>query len=137
VADRCQQPLTLPQVAAAAEVEYRTLHTWLKRGLVRATCRSSDGAGTPNLFSAADALEARILADLRRAGLDLEALDRTARAIHTAPARLAGNELLLINGNVSVFEDEKQLRRELERPEPTFLYNVARARSALDEHLAQ
>ena len=118
-------------------MEYRTLHSWLKRGLLRATCQNSEGAGTPNLFSANDALEARILADLRRAGLDLEALDRAARAIHRAPGRLAGNELLLINGNVSVFEDEEQLRRELERPEPTFLYNVAWARSALDEHLAR
>ena len=131
MAEQVEGSHTLPQVAAAAEVEYRTLHTWLKRGLVRATRRVSSGSGTPNLFAPEDVLEVRILADLRRAGLDLRALERTAQALQGVGARLEGNELLVVNGSVEVLADREQLLPTLERPGPALVYNVAWARSAL------
>ena len=40
---------TLPQVAEIVDVEYGTLHSWLKRGLLRPSCRQSSGIGVPNL----------------------------------------------------------------------------------------
>ena len=133
MAEHCSQALTLPQVAAAAEVEYRTLHTWLKRGLVRATCRSAQGSGNANLFASADALEARILADLRRAGLGLASLERAAAALQGAPRRLTGDELLLINGTVAVLDGDATLEQALASRRPAMLYDVAWASSALQE----
>ncbi len=128
-----ERTLTLPQVAALAEIEYRTLHTWLARGLLRATRRRSHGAGVPNLFAVEDALEARVLADLRRAGLELDAVERTARALQDAPLRLTGEEMLLINGRVSICTDERELHAALNGLEPALIYNVAAARRALVE----
>lgn len=136
MAEHCSQALTLPQVAAAADVEYRTLHTWLKRGLVRATCRSAQGSGNANLFARADALEARILADLRRAGFDLTALERAAAALQSAPQRLAGDERLLINGSLAVLDEHATLDEALASRHPAMLYDVAWASSALHERAA-
>jgi DNA-binding transcriptional MerR regulator len=133
VAEHCPQALTLPQVATAAEVEYRTLHTWLKRGLVRATCRSAQGSGNANLFARPDALEARILADLRRAGLDLASLERAASALQRTPRRLVGDELLLINGTVVVLDNDATLEQALASRHPAVLYDVAWASRALQE----
>src|SRR6266511_2356234 len=41
---------TLPQVAAVADVEYRTLHLWLRRGILTPTKQAASGSGSTNLF---------------------------------------------------------------------------------------
>lgn len=61
---------TLPELASLVDIEYRTLHTWVRRGVLAASCQEAQGSGTRNLFDCSDALEAYVLADLRRAGLD-------------------------------------------------------------------
>jgi hypothetical protein len=42
-------PLTLPQVAEVAEVEYRTLHNWVTGTALAAFCLSSGSLGTCQL----------------------------------------------------------------------------------------
>jgi DNA-binding transcriptional MerR regulator len=125
--------LTLPQLAEAAAVEYRTLHTWLKRGLIAPTVYSSTGSGRPNLFSLEDALSARILADLRRAGLDLEVLERTAAELQSG-TKLGPDDVLVINGRVEVLAGDRQITEALGRKEPALLYRVSWALEALAVH---
>lgn len=130
-----ERAFTLPQLAKAAEIEYRTLHNWLRRGLVRASRRSATGSGRANLFAIADALEARILADLRRAGLDLAALERAAKALQSEPQRLEGDEVLLINGRLDVITSDHQIRKALDENQPALFYRVTGARRALEARL--
>jgi DNA-binding transcriptional MerR regulator len=124
-------PLTLPQLASAANVEYRTLHTWLKRGLIEPSIQTSTGTGRPNLFSEEDALRVRILADLRRAGVDLDVLQAAADGLRRRRSKLAGQEVVVINGHVAVYDDDRQLAKAFDRPEPTLVYRVSWAREAL------
>ena len=67
---------TLPEAARLAGMEYRTLHTWLRRGLFTPSGLVSDGAGTPNLLTKADVRRIVALAALRRAGVEPTALER-------------------------------------------------------------
>ncbi len=126
---------TLRELAEAAGVEYRTLHTWLRRGLVRASWRSTTGSGRANLFAMADLLEARILAVLRRAGLDLAALKRTADALQAAPQRLEGDEVLVVNGRLDTLKSDRQIREALDEDQLALLYHVSGARRALEVQL--
>ena len=77
---------TLPELASLVDIEYRTLHTWVGRGLLAASCQEAQGSGTRNLFDRSDALEASVLADLRRAGVELAKLEEVAaeRAVRVA-----------------------------------------------------
>jgi DNA-binding transcriptional MerR regulator len=124
--------MTLPQIAAVAEVEYRTLHTWLRRGLIAPSVQASTGSGTRNLFSDRDALAARVLADLRRAGLDLDALARTAEILNDRREELRPDHVLVVNGTVTIRNDEEQLAAALARPEPAIAYRISWAIEALE-----
>lgn len=70
--------LTLPQIAKRAGVQYRTLHSWVERGMLRPSVFQSSGSGRPNLFSERDAHVAEGLAALRSRGLGIEALELVA-----------------------------------------------------------
>jgi len=122
--------LTLPELASAAEVEYRTLHIWLQRGLIRASVVSGNGSGFPSLFDESDLLEARVLADLRRLGAEMSVLERTARALQNHPRRLEGNETLIINGAVEILETERAAER-VATCSPSFVFATSHARDAL------
>lgn len=124
-------PLTLPQVAQSAGVEYATLHSWLKRGLLNASLQTSLGTGSPNLFSERDALAARILADLRRAGVDLQHLERVADELKVHPEQIEGNGALVINGSVDLVESTQSLDEVLTDRKPAVVYRLAWAREPL------
>lgn len=123
------QPLTLPQVAAAVDVEYRTLHTWVKRGLLKPGFRVSTGAGTPNLFTFQDAIKARILGDLRNAGIDLDLVERTAEGIRDL--ELEDDGVLLVNGKVQVLSAGDDLDTALNQAMPSVVYRISWASEAL------
>src|SRR4026208_158539 len=94
---------TLPELASLVDVEYRTLHTWVRRGLLAASCRQAQGSGTRNVFDHGDALDACGLAALRRAGLPLGKLEQVAAALrHSRSERGPRDQVLLINGQVSL-----------------------------------
>lgn len=125
-------PLTLPQVAEAAEVEYRTLHTWVKRGLLEPSFNVSTGAGRPNLFSFQDALKARILGHLRSAGIDLEMLERTAKGLKQVP-ELGNEHTLLLNGSLHVLSGDADIDDEIKEKQPSLIYRVSWATEALSK----
>jgi DNA-binding transcriptional MerR regulator len=131
-----ENALTLPQVAELADVEYRTLHTWVKRGLLEPSLRRSEGTGTPNLFRTEDAVAARVLADLRRAGLSIEALEGASSALRDARDSLARPAVLLVNGTVTLYADFESATDALDRPGATLVYRtreaVERVVAALD-----
>jgi DNA-binding transcriptional MerR regulator len=122
--------LTLPEIASAAEVEYRTLHIWLRRGLIRASLVTGSGSGSPNLFNESDLLEARVLADLRRLGAEMSVLERTARALQAHPHRLCGDETLIINGTVEIVETQHAAEKVVSCS-PSFVFATSHARDAL------
>lgn len=124
---------TLPQVADVAEVEYRTLHTWLKRGLLTASVRHSIGTGTPNLFSDEDAVAARVLADLRRAGLSMEVLGRASEALRQAPEALSEPRIVVVNGAVDVVEDASAAAEAVDRPGLSMVYRTLEALRRVEE----
>jgi DNA-binding transcriptional MerR regulator len=123
------KPLTLPQVADIAEVEYARLHSWVKRGLLAPSILASTGTGSPNLFSRQDALKARILADLSRAGVDFSSLEEAARELERNGDRLDGEAVLAVNGSVEFLDPSSSLA---EIDEPMIIYPLALARSAAE-----
>lgn len=127
-----QRPLTLPQVATAAEVEYATLHSWLKRGLLTASVQVSTGTGSPNLFSSRDALTARVLADLRRSGVDLESMEKASGELQKRGDNLTGEEVLVVNGRVELFASTPPLADVLQERKPALIYELAWAREAVE-----
>lgn len=126
--------LTLPQVAEVAEVEYRTLHKWVKRGLLEPSFHASTGAGSPNLFSFQDALKARILGDLRAEGIDLELVDRTAKELLAHPW-LEPDDTLLVNGRLLVLKSGDDINAAIDKAKPSVIYRVAWAVDVIEPAL--
>ena len=127
-----EKPLTLPQVAEVADVEYRTLHTWVKRGLLQPSFHASTGAGSPNLFSYQDALKARILGHLRSAGIDLELIERTAKGLQKW-STLETDDTVLVNGKVSILKGDADLDAAIDEEMPSVVYRVSWASAALKQ----
>jgi DNA-binding transcriptional MerR regulator len=125
---------TLPELASLVDVEYRTLHTWVRRGLLAASHQQSQGSGTRNLFDHRDAVDAFVLADLRRAGIELSKLEAVASTLRRLRARREPGEVLLINGRVSL-STYGELREAVRRVSPTLVYDLGHARSGLGERL--
>jgi DNA-binding transcriptional MerR regulator len=127
--------LTLPQLANAVGVEYRTMHAWLRRGLVQPSMQRSRGTGTPNLFSRADAVKAKVIADLRHAGLSFDRLAETAAHLDANGAALTAGALVLVNGSVSI-ADAQQASAAIKQESLTLVYNTQHAIKAIDQALA-
>jgi DNA-binding transcriptional MerR regulator len=72
--------MTLPEVADSVGVEYRTLHSWVKRGLLTPT-HPANGTGHSARLTDDDVRVARLLARLRRAGCDIRVLKRAAEDV--------------------------------------------------------
>ncbi len=128
---------TLPELALLVNIEYRTLHTWVGRGLLRASREQAQGSGTRNVFDRCDALEAYVLAELRRAGVELSKLERVAKALRDSRGQRADNdEVLLVNGAVWLSRRE-DLADAVSRASPTLVYDLAHARIGLEERFTQ
>lgn len=122
---------TLPELASLVDVEYRTLHTWVGRGLLAASRERAQGSGTRNVFDGGDALEAYVLADLRRVGVELSKLEQVAAELRQKRGdRTDGDEVLLINGSVSMSRRE-DLADAIGRSSPTLVYDLAHAQLGL------
>ena len=128
--------LTLPQVAAVADVEYRTLHLWLRRGILTLTSQAAADSGSTNLFDIGDALLARVFGDLRRAGLELHVLERVAVELQRQGRRPTGAEILVVNGRVELVGRSDDVRERLTGAGATVVYDTAEARAAVERALA-
>jgi DNA-binding transcriptional MerR regulator len=126
--------LTLPQLAEAVDVEYRTLHSWLVRRLLRPSVQTSSGTGTPNLFSIEDAVRAKVIADLRRSGVSFDRLEQAARELDENPKALTEGAIVLVNGSVSVV-DAQAAAVAIEQESLTLVYNTGHAVRVISEAL--
>jgi DNA-binding transcriptional MerR regulator len=118
--------LTLPQVARLVGVEYRTLHSWLKRGLVRPSVQCSTGPGVPNLFSTRDAVRAKVVADLRESGVPFNKIGEASMRLEGHASALTDGAMVLVNGSVSVVDD-KDAFAAIKRESLTLVYDTAHA----------
>jgi len=125
-----ERTFTLPELASLVDVEYRTLHTWVRRGLLAASRQRATGSGTRNLFDLDDAIEAYVLADLRRAGVELSKLEAVAEQLRQTREDRARGEVLLINGRVSL-SSRDELSDAVAEMSPALVYDLAHANAAL------
>jgi DNA-binding transcriptional MerR regulator len=132
-----ERPLTLPEVAEVAQVQYRTLHTWLKRGLLTPSFQASTGSGKPNLFSSRDAVLARVLADLRKTGMELDLLETVAERLRDHGGELGPDAVLSLNGSVSVLESSHSLHDALDQESAAFIYRLSDAAEAIEAGLVR
>src|SRR5271166_6065609 len=116
-----ERTFTLPELALLVGVEYRTLHNWVRRGLLAASLQRADGSGTRNLFDLDDAREAYVLADLRRAGVELAKLQAVATWLRDNRDEQASSEVLLVNGRVSG-SSRARLAEAVARMSPALVY---------------
>jgi DNA-binding transcriptional MerR regulator len=126
---------TLPELASLVDIEYRTLHNWFRRGLLAASCQEAQGSGTRNLFDCSDALEAYVLADLRRAGVELARLEEVAAELRRSRAERPGrDDVLLINGRVSLTSRD-ELSEAVGLMSPALVYDLEHASRGLTGRL--
>jgi DNA-binding transcriptional MerR regulator len=118
--------LTLPHVARLVGVEYRTLHSWLKRGLLRPSVQTSTGIGVPNLFSVQDAVKAKIVADLRESGVSFEKLGQASTELEQHATALTEGAIVIVNGSVSVVDD-KDAYAAIKQESLTLVYDTTHA----------
>ena len=122
-----QDAYTLPQLSKALEVQYRTLHSWVERGLLEPRLQRSSGTGTRNLFSNEDALTACILVDLRQAGVKFELLQQAADRLRENDEALRREAFLLVNGDVKIVFQAHEAATALLRGGLTLAYNTREA----------
>lgn len=122
--------LTLPQVARLVGVEYRTLHSWLKRGLLQPSIQLSTGPGVPNLFSTRDAVRAKVVADLRESGVPFNKVDEASAKLEDHATALTDGAMVLVNGSVSVLDDDDAFAA-IKRESLTLVYDTAHAVRAI------
>ncbi len=127
--------LTLPQLAWAIGVEYRTLHSWVGKGIVSPSIQSARGAGIPNLFSPEDAVKAKVIAGLREGGASFEQLASAAEQLDRQPRALHGGAVVLVNGSVSVVAEDRSASA-IAAASPALVYRTAHAVSAVEDALA-
>lgn len=105
-------PFSLPQVARLARLPMQTLRRWSQgppRPLISPGVHESSGRGDWALFSFADVVAIKTVAELRRAGASLQCLRRVASYLRKieglehpfAQARLVvvGDEVVLVKGD--------------------------------------
>jgi DNA-binding transcriptional MerR regulator len=123
--------LTLPQIARLIGVEYRTLHSWLKRGLLSPSVQRSTGSGIPNLFDTRDAVQAKVVADLRASGAPFNKIGQAAVGLQGHPGALTVGAMVLVNGSVSVV-DYNDAFAEIKRESLTLVYDTGHAVRAIN-----
>jgi len=126
-----QGPLTLPQVAKLIGVEYRTLHSWLTRGLLSPSVQRSTGSGVPNLFDLRDAVHAKVVADLRESGVAFGKLGEASVKLQGHATALTDGAMVLVNGSVSVVDDEHAFAA-IKQESLTLVYDTAHAVRAIN-----
>jgi len=121
-----------PELADLSGVDYRTLHNWQKRGMLRPSNREATGSGSTSLFDAADALQVLILAELRLGGIEVSLLQRIASRVHELAASVNGKELLLISGGQVDLHDAADLDSGLSEERPNLVLSISRARRLVE-----
>jgi DNA-binding transcriptional MerR regulator len=124
---------TLPQLSKLLDVQYRTLHSWVERGLLQPSVQKSRGTGTRNLFDERDAITACVLVELRSAGVNFELLAQAANRLREHPDALERDSIILVNGDVRIVSDAQAVAAELQRGGLTLAYKTASAQHRVRE----
>jgi hypothetical protein len=80
----------------------------------------------PNLFSADDVVQAKVIADLRGYGLPFERLSEAAEKLSAHPSALTHGASVLVNGSVSIVE-EADAGDAIKHESLTLVYNTGHA----------
>jgi DNA-binding transcriptional MerR regulator len=121
------ESFTLPELSKAFDVRYRTLQSWVERGLLEPGVSRSTGTGTPNRFSRQDAVMVCILSELRDAGVKFELLTQAAERLRKTDSALEEEAFMLVNGDVRIVFDSEDAASALERGGLTLAYNTGAA----------
>jgi DNA-binding transcriptional MerR regulator len=121
------ESFTLPELSKAFDVHYRTLHSWVERGLLKPGVSRSTGTGTPNRFSREDAVMVCILSELRDAGVKFELLTQAAERLRVTDSALDREAFMLVNGDIRIVFDSEDAASALERGGLTLAYNTGAA----------
>lgn len=124
---------TLPELAEMSSIDYRTLHNWQKRGMLRPSHREANGSGTSSIFDATDALQVLILAELRLGGVEVKLLERIAPRVRELARSVNGKELLLISDDGVDLRDATELEDSLSLERPNLVLSISRARHAVQQ----
>jgi DNA-binding transcriptional MerR regulator len=124
---------TLPQLSKLLDVQYRTLHSWVERGLIQPSVQQSSGTGTRNLFDERDALTACVLAELRAAGVNFDLLQQASERLRNSEDAVRRQAFMLFNGDVKIVFDEQEAAATLKRGGLTLAYNTAAALERLEQ----
>jgi hypothetical protein len=94
-----EQLFTLPEAAEQIGMEYRTLHSWVRDGLITLT-RPAEGSGRPAILTEREVAVCGLLARLRAAGCGLSILEAAVRGIghQSDPDKVD----LLLDGDISI-----------------------------------
>jgi DNA-binding transcriptional MerR regulator len=113
---------TLPQLSKMIGMPYRTLHSWVERGVLQPGVHRVKGTGRANLFDERDAFILLVLTELREAGVNLELLRRAAERLSETDDVLVTPVYLLVNGDVVIVRTGKEATEALERGGLTVAY---------------
>jgi DNA-binding transcriptional MerR regulator len=116
---------TLPELAKLSAIDYRTLHNWQKRGMLRASHRAVNGSGSANLFDETDALQLLILAELRKSGVEVRALELVAERVRELIGAINGEELLVISEDRVALKTAEELHQSVRGERPSVVLSVA------------
>lgn len=106
---------TLPQLSKAIGTPYRTLHSWVERGVLRPSVHRVKGTGRANLFDVRDAFTMLVLTELREAGVKFELLGRAAERLSETEDILESPVYLLVNGDVVIVRTRREATEAIER----------------------
>lgn len=124
--ERDTRDFTLPEIAGLSGIDYRTLHNWVRRGLIAPSRQVANGSGSTNLFDLGDARQILVLAELRRGGLEISLLERTSRELRGLMDSVTAGDLLLIAGRVSVIRNLDDLDAAAVKDGPAVVVSLSR-----------
>jgi DNA-binding transcriptional MerR regulator len=113
---------TLPQLSKAIGTPYRTLHSWVERGVLRPSVHRVKGTGRANLFDVRDAFTVLVLTELREAGVKFELLGRAAERLREIQDLLESPVYLLVNGDVVIVRTRYEASEAIEHGRLTVAY---------------
>lgn len=128
-----QDAYTLPELSRLLDVQYRTLHSWVERGLIIPSVNQSTGTGNRNLFDRSDAVTVCVLVELRAAGVNFDLLQQAAERLRDTEDALKRRAFMLVNGDVRIVFDEAEAAAALQRGGLTLAYNTAGALERVEQ----
>ena len=120
---------SLPEVSGLCGVEYRTLHTWLRRGLITASRQEASGSGSRNELAYSDLVVTKALSDLRRLGLELQPLTQVATVLRSTDAM--SDTVVLVNGEVQAVPAAQEPAALGQTRGPVLVLRLAEVRQSL------